>query len=83
MTQNWLDNPYRSIIEMATLEVNRGGTAIEALEKLKTMMEKSPVKNDAAKKRILEAIKVVKGIQLYDMLGIQETVIQIMKMKLS
>jgi len=47
----WIDNPYRTIIEHAELQIMKGGTTVKgAIEDLEQMLEKTD--NEVAKERV-------------------------------
>lgn len=59
MTRDWLDNPYRSIIEYAQMFVRQNRTVDEALDELETMLKSGGAQNEVAEKRIANAKRFV------------------------
>lgn len=56
-TENWLDNPFRTIIEYCELKVMRGGKVMECLEELEILTGDTP--NKVVKDRLKRAIDYV------------------------
>jgi hypothetical protein len=81
MTENWLDNPYRTIIQFCEMKVVRGYTVIESLKELKGLNNS---RNPAAQKLFDVATKFVKADKAYKIRNylIQGAIIESMKKEL-
>ncbi len=84
---NWLDNPFRTIIEFAEINTALGGTVISALNKLKDLTTNTTAKNEIAELRIEKAINFIKEKFSEETLNDTDPVIQggiivVMKLKL-
>lgn len=83
----WLDNPFRTIIEFTELKAVRGETVISSLGTLKELMTNTPAKNEVAEVRITKAIDFVKEKFSEETLNdtdpiVQGGIIVVMKLKL-
>lgn len=58
MTKQWLENPYRTIIEFCENKAMNGDRVIDTLKDLQKLVTKT--ENEVAKKRIEEITEAVK-----------------------
>ena len=85
MTDQWLNTPYRTIIEFCEMKVVRGYTVIESLKELKVAFKNSGRKNEVVEKGFVTAMKFVRADKAHTIRNslIQGVIIESMKKELN